>query len=38
MLLLQDYGFKNVAALLGGFDAWKRAGLPVVPERPTQNP
>lgn len=27
--LLVEYGFPNVRVLQGGFDAWKRAGLPV---------
>jgi rhodanese-related sulfurtransferase len=26
---LRSVGFENAAALLGGFDAWNRAGFPV---------
>jgi rhodanese-related sulfurtransferase len=29
-----DEGFTNVQALLGGFAAWERAGLPVEPSSP----
>ena len=29
MLTLNQNGFKNAAALLGGLDAWKKAGYPV---------
>jgi rhodanese-related sulfurtransferase len=29
VLNLKTKGFENAAALLGGFDAWKNAGLPV---------
>jgi rhodanese-related sulfurtransferase len=28
---LLDHGWKSVHPLFGGFDAWKRAGLPVEP-------
>ena len=30
--LLQRAGFKNVLNVIGGFDAWRRAGLPIVAE------
>ena len=30
--LLQRAGFKNVLNVIGGFDAWSKAGLPVVAE------
>jgi rhodanese-related sulfurtransferase len=30
--LLQRAGFKNVSNVVGGFDAWQQAGLPVVAE------
>jgi rhodanese-related sulfurtransferase len=26
---LAEHGFRNVHPLYGGFDAWKRAGLPL---------
>jgi rhodanese-related sulfurtransferase len=29
VLDLKKKGFQNAAALLGGMDAWKNAGLPV---------
>ena len=29
---LRDEGFKNVKALLGGFDAWMKAKYPVEPK------
>jgi rhodanese-related sulfurtransferase len=32
VLDLNAKGIKNTAALLGGFDAWKNAGLPVEPK------
>lgn len=32
--LLQRAGFKNVANVIGGFDAWQQAKLPVVSEKP----
>jgi rhodanese-related sulfurtransferase len=32
-LKLQQRGYKNVWALQGGFDAWKKAGLPLAPKR-----
>ncbi len=37
--VLLDRGWTNVRPLLGGFDAWRRAGLPTEakPER-TQSP
>jgi rhodanese-related sulfurtransferase len=28
---LEDQGLKDVHALHGGFDAWKRAGFPLEP-------
>ena len=30
--LLQRAGFRNVTSVIGGFDAWRKAGLPVVTE------
>jgi len=27
--ILKNKGFTNTAALLGGYDAWKKAGLPI---------
>jgi rhodanese-related sulfurtransferase len=30
-LTLQQAGFANAAALLGGYAAWQEAGLPVEP-------
>jgi rhodanese-related sulfurtransferase len=27
--VLRDHGFKEAHALIGGFDAWQAAGLPV---------
>ena len=32
--MLERAGFKNVSNIVGGFDAWKNAGLPVVAETP----
>jgi hydroxyacylglutathione hydrolase len=32
--LLQRAGFQNVVNIVGGFDAWQQAKLPVVTERP----
>jgi hydroxyacylglutathione hydrolase len=32
--LLQRAGFSNVINVIGGFDAWKRAGLPIAGEEP----
>ena len=29
-----EHGFKDVHPLLGGFDAWRAAGLPVEPTEP----
>jgi rhodanese-related sulfurtransferase len=29
---LEEHGFKNVYALIGGFDAWKDAGMPLEPK------
>jgi rhodanese-related sulfurtransferase len=29
VLTLNQKGIKNAAALLGGYDGWKNAGLPV---------
>jgi rhodanese-related sulfurtransferase len=29
VVTLKSKGIENAAALLGGFDAWKNAGLPV---------
>jgi rhodanese-related sulfurtransferase len=34
--VLQRAGFRNVMNLLGGFDAWQAAALPVVPEEPVK--
>ncbi|MBI5048043.1 MAG: rhodanese-like domain-containing protein [Deltaproteobacteria bacterium] len=31
-LILLNKGFKNVKALLGGFDAWVMTGYPVEPK------
>jgi rhodanese-related sulfurtransferase len=31
-LALEDHGFTDVHPLIGGFDAWKEAGLPVEPK------
>lgn len=33
-LTLVENGITNVSALLGGWDAWKDAGLPVEPRGP----
>jgi glyoxylase-like metal-dependent hydrolase (beta-lactamase superfamily II)/rhodanese-related sulfurtransferase len=35
--LLQRAGFKNVTNVVGGFDAWEKARLPVVSEKPVRN-
>jgi rhodanese-related sulfurtransferase len=32
--LLQRAGFRNVIDMIGGFDAWQQAKLPVVTEKP----
>ena len=32
--LLERAGFKNVSNVIGGFDAWQNAGLPIVSETP----
>ena len=32
--LLQRAGFQNVINVIGGFDAWQQANLPVVTEKP----
>jgi hydroxyacylglutathione hydrolase len=32
--LLQRAGFQNVVNIVGGFDAWQQAKLPVVTEKP----
>ena len=32
--LLQRAGFQNVINIVGGFDAWQQANLPVVIEKP----
>jgi rhodanese-related sulfurtransferase len=32
--LLQRAGFQNVVDVVGGFDAWQQANLPVVKEKP----
>lgn len=34
--VLQRAGFKNVMNVLGGFDAWQAANLPVVPDEPVK--
>jgi hydroxyacylglutathione hydrolase len=34
--LLQRAGFQNVVNVVGGFDAWQQAKLPVVTERPVE--
>jgi glyoxylase-like metal-dependent hydrolase (beta-lactamase superfamily II)/rhodanese-related sulfurtransferase len=34
--LLERAGFQNVLNVVGGFDAWQQAGLPVVRERPVE--
>jgi len=34
--LLQRAGFQNVVNLVGGFDAWQQAKLPVVAEKPVE--
>ena len=39
MLQLQDLGFKNAYALLGGLAAWQAANLPTeTPKPPTETP
>jgi len=30
---LKDRGFRKARALLGGFDAWEKAGYPVEPKK-----
>lgn len=35
---LQDLGFANATDLVGGFQAWRAAGLPVEPPAPTAYP
>jgi rhodanese-related sulfurtransferase len=32
-LQLQRIGFEHAAALTGGFDAWRQAGMPLEPLR-----
>ena len=34
--LLQRAGFQNVVNVVGGFDAWQQANLPVVAEKPVE--
>jgi len=34
--LLQRAGFQNVVNIVGGFDAWERAKLPIVTEKPVE--
>jgi rhodanese-related sulfurtransferase len=34
---LQAIGFAEATDVIGGFEAWKRAGLPVQPESPISN-
>ncbi|MGA9209246.1 MAG: rhodanese-like domain-containing protein, partial [Terriglobales bacterium] len=34
--LLERAGFRNVTNMVGGFDAWQQAGLPVVTEKPVE--
>jgi glyoxylase-like metal-dependent hydrolase (beta-lactamase superfamily II)/rhodanese-related sulfurtransferase len=34
--LLQRAGFRNVINVMGGFDAWQQANLPVVTEKPVE--
>jgi rhodanese-related sulfurtransferase/glyoxylase-like metal-dependent hydrolase (beta-lactamase superfamily II) len=34
--LLQRAGFQNVVNVVGGFDAWQAAGLPLVTEKPVE--
>jgi rhodanese-related sulfurtransferase len=31
-LVLEEHGIADVHPLLGGFDAWRQAGLPVEPK------
>jgi 3-mercaptopyruvate sulfurtransferase SseA len=37
-LLLQQNGFKDAGALLGGFNAWQTAGGPIESDTPTPEP
>jgi rhodanese-related sulfurtransferase len=30
--VFEENGFENVHPLIGGFDAWRNAGLPVEPK------
>jgi len=30
----RERGFENAKALLGGVDAWRQAGFPILPESP----
>jgi len=32
-LTLEEHGFKEAHPLMGGYDAWKQAGLPTEPRR-----
>jgi len=34
--LLQRAGFRNVVNVVGGFDAWQDAKLPLVVEKPVE--
>jgi rhodanese-related sulfurtransferase len=34
-LKLQERGYKDVYALQGGFDAWRKAGMPMEPKPET---
>lgn len=34
---LQEIGFAEATDVIGGFEAWKQAGLPVQPEAPDSN-
>ncbi|MGA8861060.1 MAG: rhodanese-like domain-containing protein, partial [Candidatus Sulfotelmatobacter sp.] len=34
--LLERAGFRNVLNVVGGFDAWQQAKLPVVSEKPVE--
>jgi rhodanese-related sulfurtransferase len=31
--VLEEHGFKEVHPLIGGFDAWRKAALPVEPKK-----
>jgi rhodanese-related sulfurtransferase len=31
-------GYRNVAALLGGVESWKKTGFPMAAETPPENP